>query len=116
MTDPTGGQFPWQGETPEHDAHGFRLVGGNVTVLLGYAAYRGGILLYSLVQIGDQQYKPWRRHWASREAAVESAESLAGDAYEYITETLGQRPREIEDLDLDDFVEHVRLRTENAFH
>lgn len=115
MTDTPPGHFDWEKE-PCTDTYGFRIVGGNVTVMLGYAVFEKGVLLYAHTQIAEQGFKPWRRHWTSRHSAVEAAEMLCSDAYDYITETLNLTPRAVEDLDLEDFLEHLRSRIENAFH
>lgn len=108
--------FEWEREPPLHTAAGFLIVGGNVTVNLGYWTYPNAILLLAFTKIGQQEPQLWRRHWTSMEAAVEAAENLAADAEEYITETLGLMPRAVEDLDLDDFVQHVHMRINNELH
>lgn len=108
--------FDWERNPPMHKATGFLLVGGNVVVNCGYFLYPQGVLLLAFVQIGDQEPKIWRRHWASKEAAVDAAESLAGDAEEYIMGTLGLAPRPVEDLDLDDFIQHLYMRLNNELH
>lgn len=108
--------FSWEGKEPEHSAGGFLLVGGNVIVSLGYAVYPQGVLLLATTKIGAQEPLLWRRHWSSKMAAVEAAENLAGDAEAYICETLGLIPRPVEDLDLDDFIQHLSMRLNNELH
>lgn len=108
--------FGWEKDPPLHAATGFLLVGGNVTVNLGYMLYPQGVLLLAFTKIGGQEPTLWRRHWAPKETAVDAAESLAGDAEEYIFGTLGLAPRPIEDLDLDDFIQHLHMRLNNELH
>ncbi len=110
------GFFRWERGEPRAAAHGFRIAGGNVVVSLAYAIYDEGILLVAFTQIGAQPPQLWLRRWASHIAALEAAEDLAGRAEEYITETLGLKPRAVEDLDLDDFIQHLDMRLHNEFH
>lgn len=108
--------FPWESKPPLHTAVGFLISGGAVTVNLGYQVYPGAIRLMAFIRIGGMEPQLWRQHWTSKMAAVEAAENLAADAEEYITETLGLTPRQVEDLDLDDFVQHVHMRVHNELH
>lgn len=108
--------FPWETGKPLHFASGFTINGGNVTVRLTYLIYAEGVLLFSTVQIGAQPVQTWRRYWTSHVGAVESAENMCADAHEYITKTWGMRPRGEEDLDLDDFIEHLSARLNNELH
>lgn len=108
--------FPWDSTNPEHIVQGFLIVGGNVTVNLGYVLFPQGVLLFATTKIGAAPPELWRRYWTPRESAVKAAEDLAAWSETYITETLGLSVRPIEDLDLDDFIEHLRLRIENEFN
>jgi len=109
-------QFDWEKAQPRHSAGGFRLVGGNMTIMLGYAVYDEGVLLHAVTKVGDQAPDLWRRFWASHDVAVASAEEMVDDAEHYMFNTLGLRPRPIEDLDLDDFIEHLQARLEGGLH
>lgn len=108
--------FEWETKPPLHSAGGFLMVAGNVWISMGYAVFKEGVLLQSYTRIGDNQPQPWLRHWTSHLAAVEMAELMVCNAEEYLGETLGQAIREVEDLDGDDFIEHLRIRLANEFH
>lgn len=108
--------FPWESEVPLHQATGFVLSGGAVEIRPMYFVYTKAILLVATVRIGGLDPSIWRRHWTSYEGAVDAAERLVDDAFDYLTETLGLRPRDTEDLDIDDFVRHLHLRLNNGFN
>jgi len=108
--------FDWEKVPPKHASGGFRLVGGNVTIMLGYAVYDEGVLLHAITKIGDQNPDLWRRYWTSHDVAVASAEELVEDAEYYLFNVLGLRPRPVEDLDLDDFIEHLQARLDGGLH
>lgn len=111
----TMGQFPWETREPTHMASGFKVSGGMLTIHAAYAVYPEGVLLLAYLE-SPQGTIPWRRLWAPKETAVAAAEDLAGVAEHYLVEGLGITPRPLEDLDLDDFVEHLSLRLNNALH
>lgn len=108
--------FPWESEVPLHQGTGFVLSGGAVEIRPMYFIYTKAILLVVTVRMGALDPSIWRRHWSSYEGAVDAAEILVDDAFDYLTETLGLRPRDTEDLDLDDFVRHLYLRLNNGFN
>lgn len=108
--------FECEREPPIAHCSGFILQGGNVAVRFGYVVYPMGVVLMATIQIGDSEIKMWRRFWASRERAVDSALQLVEDAEDYLFGTLGLRPREDEDLDTDDFMHHLDTRLNNGFH
>lgn len=107
--------FPWEGKEPIASAYGFTLAGVLFKLHLGYVLYKEGVLLYCTEKYADNEIQVWRRHWASYEAAVASAENLAGDAEDYF-ESLRIIARPDEDLNFDDFLEHLALRLNNGFH
>ena len=109
------GKFPWEGREPTHVASGFKVSGGMLAIHAAYAIYPEAVLLVSYLESPSGK-SPWRRVWAPRGSAVEVAESLAGAAEHYLTADLGLTARPIEDLDLDDFIEHLSLRLNNALH
>jgi hypothetical protein len=117
MTDvpDTKGQFPWESSEPTHFARGFRVSGAMLTIHAAYAIYPQGVLLLTYLET-PQGTNPWQRVWTPRENAVEAAENLAGAAEHYLTADLGITPRPVEDLDLDDFIEHLSLRLNHALH
>lgn len=107
--------FPWESQTPHTPVYGFVLAGVTFKLLLGYAVYPQGVLLYCYQQYLQQEPQLWLRHWTSKEAALEAAESLVGDAEEYF-ESLGVMPRPVEDLSFDDFLQHLEQNLNHAFH
>lgn len=109
------GLFPWELKEPLHAAAGFTMSCGNLKLFFAYALYAEGVLLLCYEKIGDAGATPWRRHWTSIEAAVDAAENLVGDAEEYV-ETLGGHTRPVEDLDVDDFIQHLHMRLNNELH
>ena len=101
---------------PDTAVFGFTASTGNLKIYLGYGiSAAGGVLLYALEQIGAHPPTLWRRFWASRESAVEAAESLAAEVEEYI-DCIGGVQRPTENMDLDDFVFHLTSRIKNGFH
>lgn len=108
--------FAWQRQEPLHTCMGFILNGGTVSINCGYSIYPGAVLLMAFVKIADTETKCWRYFWTSTEAAVSEAEKLVDDAYEYLCGALGCRPREEENLNLDDFMHHLDMRINNGFH
>ncbi len=107
--------FPWEGQTPHEPVYGFVLAGVVFKLHLGYAVYPQGVLLYCYEQYMQQEPQLWRRHWTSKEAALEAAESLAGDAEEYF-ESLGIVARPVEELSFDDLLQHLEQNLNHAFH
>lgn len=112
----TPNSFPWEGQEKLAPVYGFRLVGGNVTISLTYAVVGSAVMLVAATKIGDQETPIWRHFWSPKSSAVAAAEDLAASAEEYLFETLRLAPRPDEDLDFDDFVEHLRLRLAGEFH
>lgn len=88
---------------------------GNIEVDLGYAIYPEAIMLFSLLKMGAPPYQQWRQHWTSYEAALDAAESLAAEAEAYL-ESFNAPFRPAEDLDYDDFLEHLSTRINKEFH
>lgn len=107
--------FPWESQTPDGPVYGFVLAGVQFKLLLGYAVYPAGVLLYCFEQYLQQEPQLWRRHWTSKEAALEAAESLVGDAEEYF-ESLGVIARPVEDLSFDDYLQHIEQKLNHALH
>ena len=112
----TIGRFECESQPPLHYVNGFTLHGGNVDIDHAYAIYPLGVILIVTVKIGDAQRQLWRRVWAPRDTAVDAAEQLCYDSEEYLIDTLGCRPRGVEDTDLNDFVHHLDMRINNGFH
>lgn len=106
--------FPWEGSAPLFDCDGFRAVRGLLVLEAGYADFGGPVLLYVIEHIGGSK-RVWRRIWTHREVAAEQAEDLVGDIEEYL-ETINAVQRPVEDLDLDDFIQHITERYQNGLH
>jgi hypothetical protein len=101
---------------PIHSCSGFCLVGGNVRVGFGYGIYTMGVLLVVTTRIGLADSTVWRRVWAPKDQALDTAETLVGDAEEYLVDTLGCAPRLEEDLGVDDFLHHLDMCLGHGFH
>ena len=99
----------------EKPSYGFTVAAGSLVVRLGYKMQPSGVLLFAYTQIGDASPQPWRQFLAPPESAVEAAMSLAADAEDYAIST-GCALRPNEDLDLDDFIEHLRLSVAGEMH
>lgn len=93
---------------PESAVYGFTLAAGNLVIRLGHVVKPNYVALFATTQIADAEPMMWRQFTCPRSSAVEAAERLAGDAEEYATATRGLI-RPTEDLDFDDFVEHLAL-------
>lgn len=112
----TEAKFPWEGREPDHVATGFVLGSSNYRIHLAYAVAGQAVLLLASTQVGTSELVPWRRFWVPKETAVEAATQLAAEAEEFLLEDLGAQARPNEDLDLEDFIHHLKLRLENALH
>jgi hypothetical protein len=99
----------------EKPPYGFTVAAGNLVIRLGYKMQNAGVLLFAYTQIGDAAPQPWRQFLAPPGAAVEAAMALAADAEDYAVST-GHPIRPNEDLDLDDFIEHLSLNVTGEMH
>lgn len=106
--------MPWESRKPQHDCGGFKLVAGLLELEAGYADFGGPVLLYIIETINGTR-RIWRRVWTHRTVAHEEAEGLVGDAEEYV-ESLQLIARPVEDLDLDDYIQHITERYQNGLH
>jgi hypothetical protein len=91
---------------PETAVYGFTLAAGNLVIRLGHVIKEDGVVLFATTQIADAAPMMWRQFTSPRHAAVDAAERLVEDAEEY-AEATGGLIRPSEDLDFDDFVEHL---------
>ena len=107
--------FPWELTKPLHQAHGFRLSGVGLAISLSYLDYGHSYMLVAFIEVAGQPLNLWRKVTSPKASAVEAAEDLAAAAEEYIRD-LRLVVRPVEDLDYDDFLEHIRLRVEGMFH
>lgn len=95
---------------------GFCQAAGPLKIVLGYSVYsHGGIMLFAMEQMFANAPVLWRRFWVTRESAVSQAGSLCDDAAQYL-DTVSPRWRPAEDLDFDDFTEHLRAFIEGSMH
>jgi hypothetical protein len=107
--------MPWEGREPLAWVTGFRQASGVVSISLGYAVYPEAVLLFSTINLPNTPPQLWHQYWTSYVEAERMAESLAGEAEEYLRRfSLPMRPTE--DLDYDDFIQHLHTRINNVFH
>lgn len=99
----------------ERPPYGFTVAAGNLVIRLGYKVQNAGVLLFAYTQIGDATPQVWRQFMAPPESAIEAAMALAADAEDYALST-GHPLRPNEDLDLDDFIEHLSLNVTGEMH
>jgi len=106
----------FEGHEPTGIATGFCQQAGPLKITLGYATYsHEGLMLFAVENWGANPSQPWRRFWVPRETAVAAAQELCDDAAQYLNMvTTHWRPTE--DLDFDDFVEHIRAFVEGSMH
>ena len=108
--------FPWEAREPDFNAYGFMAVRGTVQIYLGYAVFGNAVLLYCNERIADNQTRQWLRFWTTRESAIEQAEGMCSDVEDYLM-SYGHMPaRPIEDLDMDDFINHLKARLNDELH
>lgn len=97
-------------------ATGFCQQAAYLKITLGYAAKSTGpISLFAVEQHGAGPHQPWRKFQVSREAALRAAEELCADAAQYL-DMVSHKWRPSEDLDFDDFQEHLKAYLENSMH
>jgi hypothetical protein len=96
-------------------AYGFTAAAGTLVIRLGHKPVKGGVMLFATTQVADQTPQMWRQFTVGREAAVSMAATLASEAMEYLEATRGLI-RPVEDLDFDDFVQHVAMSTNGELH
>jgi hypothetical protein len=85
-------------------------------VYVTYFVHERGVLLIARIQQPNGEIRPWLRHWTSHIEAVRAAESLIGEAVAYLQQmTNGHAMRETENLDYDDFIDHITIRMNNDF-
>lgn len=95
----------------------FTAAAGFLSVRLTYYLHQKGVLLVAVIVPPMAPPSVWRRYWTSHVAALREAEELAADAEEYLRQmTQGASLRTIEDLDYDDFLEHLKTNLNKEFH
>lgn len=95
----------------------FKGAAGFVEVHLFYWVHARGVLLAAVIHPPGSPRVMWRRHWVSHIEAVRAAANLASEAEDYLRQiTKGQPMREVEDLDWDDYVDHLMTRINKEFH
>lgn len=102
--------------TTETLCMGFRAVAGGVEITAGYQMGPSGpVRLLMMEQVVSGSPRLWRDVLTSRDSAVQAAEALCRDAHAYLSRfPFPLRP--YEDFDLDDFVEHLRIKIANELH
>lgn len=108
-------EVPWDQKLPGVCCHGFMSKTHNLRLILGYNVYANGMYrLYAYEQIGTQPSQLWRSFLASPEAVVEAAENLCAECDDYL-DTFSMMRRPDEDLNFDDFIQHIELRVTKMF-
>lgn len=102
-------QPPWADKTPRHVSVGFRARNGCETLDLGYAIYDRNVLLFV-----TKNNAPWRRYWVDRSEALDAANHLAEEVETHLDLSGGHQ--HTHGLNLEDFVEHLGARLDNAMH
>lgn len=107
--------MPWESRAPIASVRGFTQARGHISISLGYALYPEAVLLYSFLNMPGNPPQLWRYHWTSYIEAERMAENLASESEDYLDEfKLPRRP--VEDLDFDDFIDHLHARINNELH
>lgn len=111
----TEADLPWDQQIPVTTCFGFCSKTHNIKLMVGYSIYANGMYrLYAYEQIGGQALQLWRTFLVSPEAAVESAETLCDECEDYLdTFSLMRRPDE--DLNFDDYIQHIELQVTKMF-
>lgn len=95
----------------------FKGAAGFLEVHVAYFVHEGGVLLTAVIVPPQAPPRQWLRHWSSHIEAARSAENLVAEAEAYLRQmTHGMPMRETEDLDYQDFIDHLRTRMCNEFH
>lgn len=106
----------WGVSEPRAVTTGFVQATFGLKVELGYCVFPGeGLKLIALECLGYGPPKLWKSFWVSRESAVLQALGLVADAQQYL-DTVSMKRRPSEDLDYDDFIEHLRLYLVGGMH
>lgn len=85
-------------------------------ITLGYMTFpHSGLMLLAMEQWVDRPPTIWRKLWVTRSGAVRAAERLRDDATKYL-DMVTTKWRPTEDLNFDDFLEHLRLHVEGGMH
>jgi hypothetical protein len=94
---------------------GFRQASGLVEIRVGYVLAGGVVGLFAVLVLPGAAPQVWRQFWAPRAEAMDAAAELCADCMEYLTKfPLPIRP--VEDLDYDDFLEHLYCRLNGELH
>ena len=103
-------------QEPVNITAGFCQQASLLKITLGYATYKhSAIRLFAMEQIGPHPPQVWRTFWVSRESALDAADGLCADASQYL-DMASPKWRPSEDLDFDDFREHLKAFLENSMH
>ncbi len=95
--------------------HGFKAKAGHCLINLGYTIRPSGIVtLFAFIKFGTMDYEPWREFQCGAESAVSQAMAMARDAIAFLG-TQGPA-REVEDLDFDDFIQHLSANINKELH
>ncbi len=85
-------------------------------IVLGYMTLPDeSLMLFAYEQWTGKEPVMWRKFLVPQHSALKSAESLCDDASRYL-DMVSTKWRPSEDLDFDDFMEHLRLHVEGGMH
>lgn len=106
----------YTGSNPETVVSGFTQQALALKIDMGYMTFSwGGLMLFAMEQWADRSPVVWRKLWVTRSSALGQARQLCADASRYL-DTVSTRWRPVEDLDFDDFIEHLRLHIEGGMN
>ncbi len=107
---------PEHTDKPDAEVYGFRISSATVQVWLGYRVYGNRVELFAATQVAGTPPVNWRNFTTTRQQALREAEILCDDAEAYLVVGLNQTLKPVEDLDFDDFLNHLELSLKNAMH
>lgn len=97
-------------------AGGFREARGTIEVIVGYAVFADAVQIAAFLKVGPQPPVEWLNRWTSHIEALRAAESMCGEAMDCLDSYKNVPRRPVEDLDFDDFLEHLETRLNGNFH
>lgn len=94
----------------------FRLGGVSLVAVVGYLIKGEQVEMFATLVPGVGSPVAWRHFFTPKSSALDEAAQLCADVEEYVIGELGIKVRDVEDLDFDDFLEHLELNINHAFH
>jgi hypothetical protein len=107
-------ELPWSSKLGT-SVSGFRQAAGLVEIILGYVVVGEVVGLVAVLSLPGAPPQVWRQFWTPKAEAMNAAADLCADCMEYLAKFhLPIRP--VEDLDYDDFLEHLHCRINGDLH